>query len=106
VLVVWEPYVDMLARTGALGMGMGMGSAGTYADSERIDASNQRVALDRATEGAQRASTAGLAAVPRCESRDGGVANTILAAAAGVESLHSGRRVAIPDPETPALYRS
>jgi len=81
VLVVWEPYVDMLARTGALGMGMSMGSAGTYADAERIDASNQRAALDRATEGAQRATAA---AVPRCEGRDGGVANTILVAAAGV----------------------
>ena len=83
VLVVWEPYVDVLAQTGALGMGM----SGVGRDVRRrraMDASNQRAALVRATEGAQRATAAGLSAVPRCEGRDGGVANTILVAAAGV----------------------
>lgn len=86
VLSVWEPYVNMLARTGALGMGMSVGSAGTYADAQRIDAANRERALEKATEGAGRATAAGLVAEARCEGREGDVANTVLVVAAAVDA--------------------
>lgn len=86
VLTVWEPYVDMLSRTGAMGMGMGMGSPGTFADAERIDAANEERARRNAAEGAQRATAAGLVAIPLCTGRDGDVAHTILAVAADVDA--------------------
>lgn len=86
VLTVWERYIDMLSRTGALGVGMGMGSAGLYSDAERIDASSEAVALASATEGAERATAAGLAASPRCTGREGDVADTIIAVAAQLDA--------------------
>ena len=86
VLTVWEPFMDLLARSGTLGagMGVGVGMAGSYADSEKVDAANGEAALTNATEGAQRATAAGLVAQPRSESRRGDIANTILVAAAAV----------------------
>ena len=84
VLTVWEPFIDLLARSGGLGMGVGVGMAGSYADSEKVDAANGEAALASATEGAQRATAAGLVAQPRPESRDGDIASTILVAAAAV----------------------
>ncbi len=83
ILTVWEPLLDTLTRTGALGMGM---AVGTYADSEEVDAASREAALGTATEGAQRATAAGLVAHPRCERRHGDVANTILAVAADVDA--------------------
>jgi nucleotide-binding universal stress UspA family protein len=84
VLTVWEPFMNSLARSGSLGMGM----AGTYAyaDSEKIDEATRVSALASATDGAQRATAAGLVAQPRAESRNGGIANTILVAAAEVDA--------------------
>lgn len=76
VVTVWEPFMDQLTRTGSLGMGLGM--VGSYADSKRIDTSSRDAAQKKATEGAARASAAGLVAQPRCCSRDGDVATTIL----------------------------
>jgi nucleotide-binding universal stress UspA family protein len=67
-------------------MGMGMGMVGTYGDTEKIDAAHREAALANATEGAQRATAAGLVAEPRTESRQGDIANTILVAAAEVDA--------------------
>jgi nucleotide-binding universal stress UspA family protein len=56
--------------------------AGGYADDEAIDEASRRTAFTTATAGADRATATGLLARPRCTARRGGVANTILAAAA------------------------
>lgn len=82
VLTVWEPIMDALTRTGSLSMGM----AGSYLDPDKIDAANQEAALANATEGAERATAAGLAAQPRSDARRAAIANTILVAAAEVEA--------------------
>ena len=84
VLTVWEAYVDILARTGSMGLGFGM--AGGYGDSQAVDAATGEAALATATEGAQRATAAGLVAHPRAVSHHGGVANAILAEAATVDA--------------------
>jgi nucleotide-binding universal stress UspA family protein len=90
VLTVWEPFREIMTRTGSMGMGRGMGMGmdvgGDYAESEEIDAASRESALSSATEGAERAAAAGLVAQPRWVSRHGGVANTILAAAAEVDA--------------------
>jgi nucleotide-binding universal stress UspA family protein len=84
VLTVWEPYLDVLARTGSMGLGFGM--AGGYTDSEAVDTATGEAALATATEGAQRAMAAGLAALPRAVSHGGGVAGTILAEAQALDA--------------------
>jgi nucleotide-binding universal stress UspA family protein len=84
VLTVWEPYVDMLARTGSMGLGFGM--AGGYTDSGTVDTASGEAALATATEGARRATAAGLVAHPRAVSHHGGVASAILAEAAALEA--------------------
>jgi nucleotide-binding universal stress UspA family protein len=84
VLTVWEPLADTLRRTGSLGAGMG--SAGTHAEVKRIDAADREAALTHATDGARHATAAGLVARPRCASRDGSIADTILATAADLDA--------------------
>jgi nucleotide-binding universal stress UspA family protein len=84
VLSVWEPFADALARSGAMGLGVGM--AGRYAESDDLDASIAAAALATAAEGAQRATAAGLVAHPRSAARDGGIATTIIATADDVEA--------------------
>jgi nucleotide-binding universal stress UspA family protein len=84
VLTVWEPYVDILARTGSMGLGFGM--AGGFTDSEAVDAATAEAALATATEGAQRATAAGLVAHARAVRHGGGVAGTILAEAQSAEA--------------------
>ncbi len=84
VLTVWEPLAEMLWRTGSLTGGLG--SAGTYPEMRQSDAADHEVALAIAREGAERATTLGLVAQPRCESRRGGIANTIIAVAAELDA--------------------
>ena len=84
VLTVWEPYLDTLVRSGSMGFGLGM--SGSYGDSEVVDAASGERALATATEGAQRATAAGLVAHPRALSHHGGVATTILAEAATMDA--------------------
>jgi nucleotide-binding universal stress UspA family protein len=79
VLTVWEPYLDTLARTGSMGLGFGM--AGGYGDAEAVDAAAGEAALATATEGAERATAAGLVAHPRALKHHGGIAAAILAEA-------------------------
>lgn len=84
VLTVWEPLVDTLTRTASVGMSLGM--AGSPSDIDKIDAANREAALRTATEGAERAATAGLLAHPLIAIRHGGIANTILGAAAEIDA--------------------
>jgi nucleotide-binding universal stress UspA family protein len=84
VLVVWERILDTMARNGSLSMGLGF--AGAYRDDEALDAATEKAALDRATEGAKRATAAGLAARPRIVQRQGDIAEAILGVAADLEA--------------------
>ncbi|MEA2167288.1 MAG: hypothetical protein QOF76_588 [Solirubrobacteraceae bacterium] len=81
VLTVWEPFLDAMARSGAMGWGAGMGAATAYEDSEAIDDANERRALATATEGAERVAPTVPKARPRAAARDGAVGHTILAVA-------------------------
>jgi nucleotide-binding universal stress UspA family protein len=74
VLAVWEPFVDVMARTG-LGVGPGV------IDFEALDKAYEESARELAAEGAQRAERAGLNAQPRTQARRATIAATILAAA-------------------------
>ncbi|HWE34509.1 MAG TPA: universal stress protein [Solirubrobacteraceae bacterium] len=60
VLVVWEPFAEVMAHTGA-----GLGLAPGIADFEEIDAASEAAANQRAAEGAELAGTVGLDAEPR-----------------------------------------
>lgn len=77
VLSVWEPFQLALSRTGGMGMGMGT----SYPDNGDIDAATEQAAQARATEGAERATAAGLVAKPRIAVQDDGIADAILAVA-------------------------
>jgi len=73
VLMVWEPFLEMLARGG-------------YVDCEKIDEANREAASIIAAEGAERATAAGLVAQPRSDRLHGNVADTILDAAAETDA--------------------
>jgi nucleotide-binding universal stress UspA family protein len=77
VLTVWEPFQHALSRTGGMGMGMGT----SYPDGGEIDAATEAAASAMATEGADRATAAGLVAEPRIAVRENDVAGAILAVA-------------------------
>lgn len=79
VLTVWEPFEVALRGAGYMGLGMGLGAA--YPDNGEIDAANEEAARARATDGAERATAAGLNAEPRIAVREDGIAGTILAVA-------------------------
>jgi nucleotide-binding universal stress UspA family protein len=82
VLIVWEPFVEFMTRTGAMGLGFGPG----YGDVTEIDASSRDAALLLATEGAERATAAGLVAKPRCETLQDAIATTVLSVAADIDA--------------------
>lgn len=77
VLTVWEPFQMALSRTGGMGMGMGA----SYPDTGEIDAASEAAASAQASEGANRATAAGLVAKPRIAPREDGIAGAILAVA-------------------------
>ena len=60
VLVVWEPFAEVMAHTGA-----GVGLAPGIADFDEIDAASEAAAERRAAEGAELAGSFGLDAEPR-----------------------------------------
>jgi nucleotide-binding universal stress UspA family protein len=60
ILTVWEPFIDVLARTPA-----GFGLAPGMVDNETIDEATRDGARDTAEEGAELARAAGLNAQPR-----------------------------------------
>lgn len=83
VLVIWETILVTMSRNGSLGMGLGM--VGVY-DDDDVNATIKQAALDTATEGVQRATAAGLVALPRVASRGVDTPATILSAAADVNA--------------------
>lgn len=78
VLVIWETLVETMTRHGSLGVGGAM--VGVYGD-DGTDSALQKAALDTATDGAQRATAAGLVAQPRIVGRHDDIAADILAVA-------------------------
>lgn len=84
VLMVWEPFLETLARTGSLASGYG--TAGGDFDCERMDEANREAASTSAAEGAERATAAGLVAQPRSVSLRGNVAITILDTASEIDA--------------------
>jgi nucleotide-binding universal stress UspA family protein len=84
VLTVWEPLLDAMTRGSSFGMGFGW--SGAFSDTDAVDAANEQAALINATEGAERAVTAGLVAQPRIARQMGGIAQAVLAAAAEVDA--------------------
>jgi nucleotide-binding universal stress UspA family protein len=83
VLVIWETLLETLTRNGSLGLGFGM--VGPFGD-DGTTAALEKAALDTATEGAQRATSAGLVAEPRIANRREEIAVDILAAAGDVDA--------------------
>jgi nucleotide-binding universal stress UspA family protein len=79
VLAVWEPFEDVVARTGAV-------SAMSTMDYEEVDREYERESRRRAEEGAQRAQDAGLVGQARVRVRDGSIAQAILAEAADIDA--------------------
>ena len=73
VLTSWEPIIDTLARSGAVGLGGGAGSPNPELD-EQVAAN----ALRTATEGATLATAAGLRPEPRAIPSTGSAAATIV----------------------------
>lgn len=85
VLTIWEPFAYMLAMGGGLGLGLGLG--GRFTDDPKIDEDSEQRALVRATEGATRATEAGLVAHPQTATRhDGGIARVILSVAGQLDA--------------------
>lgn len=74
VLTVWEPFEDIIARTGAISV------LGSF-DYEEVNREYEQQSRKRAEEGAERAREAGLLAEPRIRLRNGSVARAILAEA-------------------------
>lgn len=89
VLTVWEPFIDVMARTGA-----GLGLAPGIVDFEEIDRSYERSAGERAAEGVERAQRAGLNPQPRTRTRQTTIADAILSEAheVGARAIILGTR--------------
>jgi len=83
VLVIWETILEAMTRNGSLGMGFG--TLGAYDDAD-ADAAIEKGALDTATDGAHRATAAGLNAQPRTCRRNDEIAAVILRVAAEVDA--------------------
>ena len=81
VLTVWEPFIDVMTRTGA-----GLGLAPGIVDYEEIDRAYERSARERADEGVERAQGAGLNAQPRTRARQTTIAEAILTEAEEVRA--------------------
>ena len=79
VLVVWERFQDVLARSGA---GMPIGAV----DYDELDRSSEQQARERAEEGAQLARSAGLEAQARVCVRRGSIADAILGEAEDLDA--------------------
>jgi nucleotide-binding universal stress UspA family protein len=84
VLVIWETILETMTRQGSMGIGFGM--VGFSGNDGGADAAIKKAALDTATEGAQRASAAGLVAQPRLVERRDAIAAEILATATDLDA--------------------
>jgi nucleotide-binding universal stress UspA family protein len=89
VLTVWEPFVEVLARTPS-----GFGLAGGMVQIDEIDDATEQSALDRAEEGAALARQAGLDADARVCPQQTSVAAAILSVAEdlGADAIVMGSR--------------
>src|SRR5579864_5029753 len=76
ILVVWEPFVEVMTHTGA-----GLSMAPGLLDYEALDAASEAAARQRADEGVELARAAGLEAQPRIAAQETTIARAILAAA-------------------------
>ena len=76
ILTVWEPFIDVMARSGGA---FGMGSM--TLDVAEIDEANEQSAHTQAQEGVERAKALGLNAQPRARAQITTVADAILAEA-------------------------
>jgi nucleotide-binding universal stress UspA family protein len=83
VLVIWETIIETLTRLGSVGMGFGM--VGPYRD-DGSDGALEKAALDTATDGAQRATSAGFVARPQIANRRDEIAIDILAVADEIDA--------------------
>jgi nucleotide-binding universal stress UspA family protein len=83
VLVIWETVLEMMTRTGSLGMGFAM--VGSFDDGE-TDAAIEKSAGDTAADGVERASAAGLTAQPRIANRQDDIADDILTVARDLDA--------------------
>jgi nucleotide-binding universal stress UspA family protein len=81
ILVVWEPFVEVMTHTGA-----GYGMAPGIVDYEAIDRVSEESARQRADEGVELARGLGLDAQPRVAVQETTIANAILAAADDVNA--------------------
>jgi nucleotide-binding universal stress UspA family protein len=73
VVTVWEPFAEVLAHSGA-GIGLAPGSV----DFAEVDETSEKAAAERAAEGAELATAAGLKAESRTHQQVGSVAEAIL----------------------------
>lgn len=80
VVTVWEPFLNLMARSGALGY------SGGLAGDEDVDTASREAAETRANEGAAYANERGLRASARIASNRDGIAPAILAAAAELDA--------------------
>ena len=89
ILVVWEPFVLMLERSGA-----GFAYGGSAFDPQEVDDAGEAAARETAEEGVALAAAAGLDAQPRTASRAASVADTVLAVAdeIGADAVVLGTR--------------
>jgi nucleotide-binding universal stress UspA family protein len=81
VLVVWEPFAEVMAHTGA-----GLGLAPGIADFDEIDAASEAAANQRAAEGVELADSVGLEAEPRVCAQGPTVWHTIVSQARDLDA--------------------
>ena len=82
ILVVWEPFVEVMTRSGA-----GLGLAPGIVDFDEIDKANEEAARKRAQEGVELANSLGLEAEPRVRAQERTISHSILAEAKEVDAL-------------------
>jgi nucleotide-binding universal stress UspA family protein len=89
VLTVWEPFVDVVARTT-----IGFGLVPSVPDAAEMDEASQRAAEQTAAEGAELAAEHGMSAQPRVQPYASTTSRTILAEAerVGAEAIVMGSR--------------
>jgi nucleotide-binding universal stress UspA family protein len=89
VLTVWEPFVDVLARTPT-----GFGLPGGALEISQVDEATEQAALEQAAEGAKLAGSVGLAAQARACPKRTNVAAAILTIAdeIGADAIVMGSR--------------
>jgi nucleotide-binding universal stress UspA family protein len=81
MLVVWEPFVELMTHTGA-----GLGYAPDMVDFEAMDAASEEAARQRADEGVELARAAGLDPVAQVRPQERTIAHAVVAEAGAVDA--------------------